>query len=75
VPRGDVTAAGGAVVLVQRPGAGAPRVSGKVPVAFYLRAGLEAAQRKKLERSALGCPVAHSLHPDLEQPVEFIYLD
>ena len=29
------------------------------------------AQREMLERAALTCPVHHSLHPDIEKPIEF----
>lgn len=29
------------------------------------------AQRELLERAALTCPVHHSLHPDIEKPIEF----
>jgi putative redox protein len=29
--------------------------------------------RSLLERAALSCPVHHSLHPDIEAPVRFVY--
>ena len=30
-------------------------------------------QRQLLEAAALGCPVHHSLHPDVEKPVNFVW--
>jgi putative redox protein len=30
--------------------------------------------RKKLEAAARNCPVHHSLHPDIDAPIEFLYL-
>ena len=30
-------------------------------------------QRELLEAAALGCPVHHSLHPDVEKPVNFVW--
>ena len=30
-------------------------------------------QRALLERTAASCPVHHSLHPDVEAPIEFVY--
>ena len=30
-------------------------------------------QREALERTALTCPVHHSLHPDVEKPVTFVW--
>ncbi len=30
-------------------------------------------QRELLEHAALGCPVHHSLHPDIDKPVNFIW--
>lgn len=32
-------------------------------------------QREMLERGAINCPVAKSLHPDLKQDVHFVYLE
>ena len=34
---------------------------------------IEEKDRKRLERSALTCPVHRSLHPDLEKKIRFIY--
>lgn len=30
-------------------------------------------QREQLEKAALSCPVHHSLHPDIEKPVSFVW--
>jgi uncharacterized OsmC-like protein len=32
-------------------------------------------QREALERAALSCPVHRSLHPDVEQPIKFVWQD
>jgi putative redox protein len=32
-----------------------------------------AEDRQRLERAALTCPVKHSLHPDVQTPMEFVY--
>lgn len=52
-----------------------PRRIGQVPVELHMPAGLDANQRKKLERAALTCPVHHSYHPDIDKPVKFFYPD
>ncbi|MEM1176789.1 MAG: OsmC family protein [Acidobacteriota bacterium] len=52
-----------------------PRRIGRVPITFHMPAGLDPTARKKLERSALTCPVANSLHPELEQDTRFLYPD
>lgn len=52
----------------------APRRIAKLTVNLYLPKNIEAAYRKKLEDSALGCPVKRSLHPDVELPVLFHYV-
>lgn len=52
-----------------------PRRIGSIPVTITMPAGLEPAQRAKLERAALTCPVHHSLLPEIEKPVRFVYPD
>lgn len=52
-----------------------PRRIARVPITFHMPAGLGAEARKKIERGALTCPVAHSLHPELEKDVSFEYPD
>mgnify|MGYP000323567389 CR=1 FL=1 len=50
-----------------------PRRIGKLPITIHLPAHIQADKREKVERAALTCPVHHSLHPDIEIPVEFLY--
>lgn len=52
-----------------------PRRIGSIPVRISMPAGLDAAQRGKLERAALTCPVHHSLLEAIEKNVEFVYPD
>ncbi len=51
----------------------APRRIGKLPVTLHMPAHLSADDRAKLEKTALTCPVHHSLHPDIESGVTFVY--
>ena len=50
-----------------------PRRVGGINVAFHFPAHLvlDQKQRTVLERAALTCPVAQSIHPDIEQDVKF----
>ena len=50
-----------------------PRRIGRLPISVHLPVGLNTEARAKLERAALTCPVHHSLHPEIEIPVEFCY--
>lgn len=50
-----------------------PRRIGRIVVAFTMPAALAPADREKLERAALSCPVALSIHPDIVQDVSFTY--
>jgi uncharacterized OsmC-like protein len=52
-----------------------PRRVGAIPVTFEMPAGLSPAQRKKLERGALACPVHKSLAPEVEKTIRFDYPD
>lgn len=50
-----------------------PRRVGGIDVIFHLpqRLNLDEKDKKILERAALTCPVAKSIHPDIEQNVMF----
>ncbi len=51
-----------------------PRRVVKVKIRINMPANLkDAAERAEIEKAGLECPVALSLHPDIEQDVEFIY--
>ncbi|MCB0794464.1 MAG: OsmC family protein [Flavobacteriales bacterium] len=53
---------------------GPPRKVGRIKVDLHLNGErLDATARMALERAALNCPVALSLHPDLAQDVAFLY--
>lgn len=52
-----------------------PRRIGSIPVSIQMPAGLDAGQRKKLERAALTCPVHKSLLEEIEKTVTFQYPD
>ena len=50
-----------------------PRRIGELPLIFHMPAGLGEADRTRLERGALTCPVHRSLHPEVDIPVRFLY--
>lgn len=50
-----------------------PRRISSIPVTIQMPRGLDAAQRAKLERAALTCPVHHSLLAEIEKNVAFEY--
>lgn len=52
-----------------------PRRVGALPLVVRMPTGLSAAQRERLERVALHCPVHHTLAPGVETPVRFEYPD
>ena len=51
----------------------APRRIARIEVALQLPAALAAADRALLERAARTCPVALSLHPDVDKQLIFSY--
>ncbi len=51
----------------------APRRIARIEVALQLPAALAAADRALLERTAHACPVALSLHPDVDKQLVFSY--
>lgn len=50
-----------------------PRRICKVRVDLYMPSGIPETERKSLEDIAINCPVANSLHPDIEQKISFSY--
>jgi putative redox protein len=52
-----------------------PRRVDRVPLRIAMPSGLDAEQRAVLERAALECPVARSLHPDVGKDIDFEYPD
>ena len=52
-----------------------PRRIGGVDVTFHFPSDLQITEKEKtiLQNAALTCPVAKSLHPEIEQKVEFIW--
>jgi uncharacterized OsmC-like protein len=48
---------------------------GSLKVVIHMPAGVPAAHREKLERSANHCPVHKSLHPDVAAPIAIHYPD
>lgn len=76
----DIKAADHGIVLkglrarVVKHMASGPRRVQRVEVHLELEgAGLGASERELMERTAEGCPVAVSLHPDLVQEIHFTY--
>lgn len=50
-----------------------PRRISRVKVDVFLPAGIAEEEKKKLEDIGLNCPVAKSLHPEIEQDITFHY--
>lgn len=64
----------GTVAEVVKEMASGPRRVAAVRVRIVFKnAVLSDSERKLLEKTALTCPVAQSLHPDLEQDVSFVW--
>ena len=53
--------------------ADAPRRIVRLPVAIQVPLSPDHPDRALPEASALGCPVFHSVHPDIEKPVTFVW--
>lgn len=53
----------------------APRQIAELSLEIQMPAGLNAEQRAHLEEVARKCPVARSIHPDVQLPIAFSYPD
>ena len=51
-----------------------PRRIARLPVEVRMPASVPIEYRKKLEAAARSCPVHRSLHPDVEAPIEIVWL-
>lgn len=63
----------GGTARVEKEMVGPPRRVGSLPIVITLPAATPEAQRARLEEIAHGCPVARSLHPDVQIPMRFEY--
>ena len=53
-----------------------PRRIGRIEVDVHIQARkIDSKSRKILEHTAIHCPVAKSLHPEIEQVIEFLYYE
>lgn len=60
-------------VEVEKIMADKPRVIAALPVVVHMPKGLGQAEREKLERTALTCPVHASLNPSIKSEIKFVY--
>jgi len=50
-----------------------PRRIGALPLTVHMPKKLLEHERQKLERAGLSCPVHHSLHPEIQAVISFLY--
>ena len=50
-----------------------PRRIVRLPITIQIPLPEDHPDRKLLEATALGCPVHHSVHPDIDKPVTFVW--
>lgn len=50
-----------------------PRRIARLEVDYFVPLAADHPQRAALEKAALACPVHHSLHPDMEQKIQFFW--
>jgi putative redox protein len=65
---------GDAKASVEKVMSGPPRRIGSLALHLELPASIRPEHRARLEELARGCPVAKSLHPDLQAPMTFRYV-
>lgn len=50
-----------------------PRRITRLPITIEIPLPADHPDRRLLEATALGCPVHHSVHPDIDKPVTFVW--
>lgn len=58
-------------VTVEKHMAANPRRIRRLVTNVWMPVALDAATQQRLERAARGCPVHHSIHPDIDAPITF----
>ncbi|MCA2979136.1 MAG: OsmC family protein [Myxococcaceae bacterium] len=66
---------GDATARVVKHMVGPPRRVGELTLELRMPPAVPAGQRSRLEEIARGCPVARSLHPDVQVPMTFLWPD
>ena len=74
VAQRDGVAFDGARAEVQKEMNPQPRRIGALPVKIWLSKSIPESYRPKLEHAAHACPVHKSLHPDVQMPIEILYV-
>jgi putative redox protein len=69
--RKDLDITGARISVEKHMSTDSPRRIVKLPVEVSLPLHSDHPLRPLLEAAALGCPVHHSLHPDIEKPISF----
>lgn len=64
---------GEATARVEKEMVGPPRRIGSLALVFTMPAGTKPEERARFEEIARNCPVAKSLHPELQVPMKFVY--
>ncbi|MDT0643536.1 OsmC family protein [Zunongwangia sp. F363] len=63
----------GATASVTKTMAAEPRRISIIEVVIEFKGDFEEKEKKILENTARNCPVLHSLHPDIEKDISFLY--
>lgn len=72
--RNDIDLTGSRAHVVKEMTADSPRRIGRLATTVYLPAArVPEGIRERLEKVANGCPVHHSLHPEIDAPITFVY--
>lgn len=58
-------------VTVEKHMTAGPRRIERLPTHVWMPVALDEETRQRLERAGRGCPVHHSLHPDIDAPIVF----
>jgi putative redox protein len=66
---------GDAHAVVVKHMVGPPRRVGELTLELRMPGGVPVGQRARLEEIGRGCPVARSLHPDVQVPMRFVWPD